>query len=38
MALTAPRNIFGVHSVSPYSRTDGLFYGIIKVLKGFASG
>jgi hypothetical protein len=34
MALSAPRNIFGVHSVSPYSRTDRTFYGIIKVLKG----
>lgn len=34
MSLSQPRNIFGVHSVSPYSRTDGLFYGIIKVLKG----
>lgn len=34
MALSQPRNVFGVHSVTPYSRTDGLFYGIIKVLKG----
>lgn len=34
MALSQPRNIFGVHSVSPYSRTTGEFYGILKVLGG----
>lgn len=34
MALSEPRNIFGVHSVSPYSRTTGEFYGILKVLGG----
>ncbi len=34
MALTAPRVLFGVHSVTPYSRVDGLFYGILKVLAG----
>lgn len=34
MALSQPRQIFGIHSVSPYSRTDGTFYGIMKVLKG----
>lgn len=34
MSLSQPRSIFGVHSVSPYSRTDGVFYGIVKVLKG----
>ncbi len=34
MALTAPRVIFGVHSVTPYSRVDGTFYGILKVLGG----
>lgn len=33
MALSTPRSIFGVHSVSPYSRTTGLPYGILKVLK-----
>jgi hypothetical protein len=33
MSLSNPRTIFGVHSVTPYSRTDGTFYGIIKVLK-----
>lgn len=33
MALTAPRVLYGIHSFSPYSRTDGLFYGIAKVLK-----
>lgn len=34
MSLSAPRNVYGIHSVSPYNRTDGLFYGIMKVLKG----
>lgn len=33
MSLSNPRSIFGLHSVSPYSRTDGTFYGILKVLK-----
>lgn len=34
MALSDPRNIYGVHSVSPYNRTTGEFYGILKVLGG----
>jgi hypothetical protein len=34
MSLSAPRAIYGVHSASPYRRTDGTFYGIMKVLKG----
>ena len=34
MALTDPRIFFGVHSVSPYSRTTGEFFGIAKVLAG----
>lgn len=34
MALSEPRVIFGIHSVTPYSRTTGLPYGILKVLKG----
>lgn len=34
MALSAPRVTFGIHSVSPYSRTDGTPYGIMKVLDG----
>lgn len=34
MALSAPRVFFGVHSFSPYSRSTGLPYGIVKVLKG----
>jgi len=34
MALSQPRQIFGVHSVSPYSRTTGVPYGILKVLGG----
>lgn len=32
MALSDPRIIFGVHSISPYSRTDGMPYGIMKVI------
>lgn len=34
MALSTPRSIFGVHSVAPYSRSTGLFYGIMKILDG----
>ncbi len=33
MGLSDPRSIFGVCSVSPYSRTDGLFYGELRVLE-----
>lgn len=33
MSLSAPRSIFGIHSVSPYSRTDGSFYGELRVLE-----
>lgn len=34
MTLSAPRALFGVHSVSPYNRTTGLFLGTAKVLTG----
>lgn len=34
MSLGDPRILFGVHSISPYSRTDGMPYGILKVLAG----
>lgn len=34
MSLSDPRIIFGVHSVSPYSRQTGEFYGILRVLGG----
>jgi hypothetical protein len=34
MALSAPRAFFGVHSVAPYNRTTGIFYGIMKVVQG----
>ncbi len=34
MALSDPRLYFGVHSVTPYNRTTGVFYGILKVLGG----
>lgn len=32
MSLASPRILFGVHSISPYSRTTGLPYGILKVI------
>lgn len=32
MGLSDPRIIYGVHSISPYSRTDGTPYGILKVI------
>lgn len=32
MALGNPRILYGVHSISPYSRTDGTPYGILKVI------
>lgn len=32
MALSDPRIIFGIHSISPYSRADGMPYGILKVV------
>ncbi len=32
MALGSPRILFGVHSISPYSRSTKLPYGILKVL------
>lgn len=34
MARTAPRSIFGIHGVTPYSRTTGLPYGELRVLQG----
>jgi hypothetical protein len=34
MALSDPRVVFGIHSVSPYNRTTGSFYGILRVLGG----
>jgi hypothetical protein len=32
MGLSNPRIVFGIHSVTPYSRSTGLPYGILKVL------
>ena len=32
MSLADPRIIYGIHSISPYSRTTGLPYGILKVI------
>ena len=34
MGLSNPRAVYGVHSVAPYSRSTGEFYGIMKVLDG----
>lgn len=34
MALSQPRTLFGVHSITPYSRTDGTPYGTALVLQG----
>ena len=33
MSLSAPRSFFGLHSVSPYSRVDGSFFGELRVLE-----
>jgi len=30
--LSDPRIVYGIHSISPYSRTDGMPYGILKVI------
>ena len=30
--LSGPRGIFGIHSVAPYYRNDGTFYGTLRVL------
>jgi hypothetical protein len=32
MSLSDPRSFYGIHSFSPYSRTDGTFYGIVKCI------
>lgn len=34
MSLSNPRAIYGIHSVTPYSRTTGLPYGMLRVLAG----
>ncbi len=34
MSLSQPRSIFGVHSISPYSRTTGIPYGEARVVQG----
>lgn len=34
MALSQPRTVFGIHSISPYNRTSGEFYGTARVLSG----
>jgi len=38
MALSAPRSIYGIHSVSPYRRSNGLFYGELRVLENSSIG
>lgn len=30
--LSQPRSFFGIHSITPYSRNDGTFYGMLRVL------
>lgn len=32
--LSTPKSVFGIHSVSPYNLTSGLYYGMLRVLKG----
>lgn len=34
MSLSNPRILYGIHSVTPYSLTDGSYYGMLRVLKG----
>lgn len=34
MGLSQPRSIFGVHSITPYSRTTGIPYGEARVVQG----
>lgn len=34
MSLSDPRIIYGIHSICPYSRADGMPYGILKVIGG----
>lgn len=34
MSRSAPRSLFGVHAATPYSRTTGLPYGELRVMKG----
>ena len=34
MSLSTPRVIFGIHSITPYSRSTGLPYGTARVLSG----
>lgn len=36
MALSTNRIVYGIHSMAPYRRTDGLPYGILKVIGGGA--
>lgn len=38
MGLSAPRSIFGIHSFSAYKRSDGLFYGELRVLENSSIG
>lgn len=34
MSLSQPREVYGIHSIIPYSRTTYLPYGIVRVLEG----
>ena len=33
MALTAPRTLYGIHNVTAYNVSTGLYYGLLRVLK-----
>ena len=34
MALSQPKTIYGIHEVTPYNRTTGLPYGVLRVIGG----
>ena len=38
MSLSNPRSIFGIHSFTPYKRSDGTFYGELRVLENSSIG
>jgi len=38
MGLSSPRAVYGIHSVSPYSRITGNFYGELRVLQNSSIG
>lgn len=38
MSLSTPRQFYGIHTVTPYNRTTGLFYGELRVVMGASLG